>query len=98
MPARGVVFVSGDRHVGGIYREERNLPYPIHELTASGINQFLAAADEAGPNRIGPVYGLPNFGTIDIDWWADELRLAIRDGAGQPRREVAIRISDLLPR
>jgi alkaline phosphatase D len=96
--ARSVVFVSGDRHIGGIYREERNLPYPIHELTASGINQFYAAADEAGPNRIGPVYGLPNFGTIDIDWWADELRLAVRDGAGQPRREAVIPISDLRPR
>jgi alkaline phosphatase D len=97
--ARGVVFVSGDRHIGGIYREEGGgLPYPVHELTASGVNQFFAASKEAGPNRLGAVYGLPNFGTLDIDWWADELRLAVRDGAGQPKREAVLRISELAPR
>ncbi len=67
--ARGVVFLSGDRHIGGLYRETTGTPYPLVEITSSGINQVFAANREPGPNRMGAVYGAANFGTADIDWW-----------------------------
>jgi hypothetical protein len=41
------------------------------------------------------VYGAENFGTIDIDWWAREIRLAVRRVNGEPVREVAIPLSAL---
>jgi hypothetical protein len=34
-----VVVLSGDRHVGAIYRETQGLPYPLIEITTSGITQ-----------------------------------------------------------
>jgi alkaline phosphatase D len=95
--AEGVVFVSGDRHIGGIYREIEGTPYPLVEVTASGLTQYFAAANEAGPNRRGAVYGKPNFGTMDIDWWAGEVRFAVRDGAGTPVRAHIVRFDELRP-
>jgi len=96
--AEGVIFVSGDRHIGGIYRETQGTPYPFVEVTGSGINKFYAAAQEAGPNRLGAVFGKPNFGTLDIDWWAGEVRLAVKDDAGVPVRTHTLRIDELRPR
>jgi alkaline phosphatase D len=95
--AGGVVFVSGDRHIGGIYRETEGTPYPFIEMTASGINQYFAAANEAGPNRLGALYGKSNFGTMDIDWWAGEVRLALKDDAGTPVRTHLVRFDELQP-
>jgi hypothetical protein len=49
-----------------------------------------AANRDAGPFRFGAVYGAENFGTIDIDWWAGKLRLAVRSMNGSAVREVTI--------
>jgi alkaline phosphatase D len=92
--AQGVVFLSGDRHVGALYRRPGG-PYDLYELTSSGINMAYAFNREAGPRRLGAVYGAENFGTIDIDWWAREIRLAVRRVNGEPVREVAIPLSAL---
>lgn len=93
--ANGVVLISGDRHLGALYRETSGVPYPLVEATSSGLNKFFPTPNEAGPNRLGAVYGLPNFGTIDIDWWEGRLNLAIRDDAGQVKRQVEVRLDAL---
>ena len=81
--AGGVVFLSGDRHIGALYRESRGLPYPLYEITSSGITHPWAGAAEAGPNRIGALVTQPHFGSIQIDWAARVLLLSLRglDGA-----------------
>jgi alkaline phosphatase D len=93
--ASGVVLVSGDRHLGAIYRETSGTPYPLFEVTSSGLNKFYPNPREAGPNRIGGVFGLPNFGTIDIDWWDGKISLGIRDEAGQVMRWAQERLDAL---
>jgi alkaline phosphatase D len=93
--ANGVVFLSGDRHVGGLYRESAGTPYPLVEITSSGINQEFAANREPGPNRLGAVYGASNFGTVEIDWWEGILTLSLRNGAGEAVRRHAVRLDDL---
>jgi alkaline phosphatase D len=93
--ASGVVFLSGDRHIGGLYRESVDTPYPLVEITSSGINQVFPANDEVGPNRLGAVYAAPNFGTIDIDWRDGTVTIALRDEAGEAVRRHSIRIDDL---
>jgi alkaline phosphatase D len=95
--ARGVVILSGDRHVGALYRETEGVPYPLHEVTASGINRSWAAAREAGPNRLGDLYRLENFGTIDIDWPARRVTLALRGLAGTVVRSVTLALDALAP-
>ena len=93
--ANGVVFLSGDRHIGALYRETRNTPYPMIDATSSGLNKFFAAAREDGPNRIGALFALPNFGTADIDWWERTVTLSIRDEGGQGRRQVTLNLDEL---
>jgi alkaline phosphatase D len=96
--AGGVVFLSGDRHVGALYQRRAGVPYTLYEITASGINMTYAANREPGPQRLGAVYGAPNFGTVDVDWWAGEVRLSVRSMNGEPVREVTIPLADLAAR
>jgi len=88
--ADGVVFLSGDRHIGALYRQAGDVPYPLYEITSSGINRAYLNADEPGPLRLGDVYRHENFGSIDIDWPSGTVTLAVRDKNGQPVRQVAI--------
>ena len=93
--AKGVVLLSGDRHVGAIYRETPAGLYPLHELTSSGINQVYWAANEPGPNRVGALYPAANFGVVDIDWWEHKVTLALRDEGGNARRSVSLSFDEL---
>jgi alkaline phosphatase D len=95
--AKGVVVLSGDRHLGGLYRETQGTPYPLTEITSSGINQVYWASREPGPNRIGAVYGAENFGTVDIDWWEGSVTLSVRGMNGEAVRRTSLRIADLSP-
>jgi alkaline phosphatase D len=96
--ASGVVFLSGDRHVGALYRETNGVPYPMIEITSSGINQSFPANREAGPNRLGTVYGADNFGTVDVDWSVGSLTLSIRGMQGESVRHHTISLNELRAR
>jgi alkaline phosphatase D len=93
--AGGVILLSGDRHVGGLYRETTAAPYPLYEITSSGINQVFPGNQEAGPNRLGAVYGAPNFGTLDVDWWERTVTLSLRSENGEPVRRQVVRLDEL---
>jgi alkaline phosphatase D len=93
--AKGVVLLSGDRHVGAIYRETPAGLYPLHELTSSGLNMVYWAANEAGPNRVGALYAAANFGVVDIDWWDHTVTLAVRDEGGNSRRSAILSFDEL---
>jgi alkaline phosphatase D len=96
--ASGVVVLSGDRHVGGIYRESSAAPYPVIDVTSSPITRPFPGNAEPGPNRIGAIYGLENFGTVDIDWWERRLTIALRTINGEPVRRIDIPFDALQPR
>jgi len=93
--AKGVVLLSGDRHVGALYRETPRGHYPLYELTSSGLNMVYWAAKEPGPNRVGALYAAANFGVVDIDWWEQTLTLALRDEGGNTRRSVILSFDEL---
>jgi alkaline phosphatase D len=95
--ASGVVFLSGDRHLGAIYREEQGLPYPIHDVTSSGLTKSYRS-DEAGPNRLGEPLGEVNFGTVEIDWEAGRVAIALRDAGGAARRRLDLALAALRAR
>ena len=95
--AQGVVFISGDRHLGAIYREEAGLPYPLHDVTSSGLTKAYRS-DEPGPNRIGEALGEVNFGTIEVDWGAGRASFALRDVAGVERRRLDLALPALRAR
>jgi len=68
---------------------------PLHEITSSGLNKVYAAAKEPGPNRLGDLLAMANFGTVDIDWPTGKLTLALRDVPGHVRRSQELRFDQL---
>jgi alkaline phosphatase D len=93
--AQGVVFLSGDRHIGALYREAGGTPYPFFELTSSGVTHPWRDAAEAGPNRLGELFTELHYGTVEIDWETGALRLAVKDITGAARRSQLIQFSEL---
>jgi alkaline phosphatase D len=93
--AQGVVFLSGDRHIGALYREASGTPYPFYEITSSGVTHPWRDAAEAGPNRLGDLFRDQHYGAVEIDWDAKSLRLAVKDIAGAPARSRLIAFNEL---
>lgn len=67
--ANGVVVVSGDRHLLELSCElGEGVPYPLFDLTTSGLNQSPSDVAEPNAHRVGPVLRRTNFGWIEVDW------------------------------
>jgi len=65
----GVVFISGDRHIGEISKMDvPGLNYPLIELTTSGLTHTFEGASEPNDKRIGKLTDQLNFGLIEINW------------------------------
>lgn len=82
--ADGVVFLSGDIHYGDLSCETQDVPYPIWDLTSSGLTHFWPTP---GPNtnRAYPhTVHARNFGLVHMRWDIDNpiIVLEIR-GAGR---------------
>ena len=79
----GLALLSGDRHVGGIYRTRpEGFSQGLWEITSSSLNQPNASNEEAtrrepDGDRVGPMVGDANFGGIAIDWAARTLSLTL---------------------
>lgn len=99
--ARGVVFLSGDRHFAEISRIDKtlaDLPYSLYEATSSGLTHaWTDGPREKNRFRLGAAFGGLNFGLANIDWQAGTLRLQIRDVRGATRAEQLIRLQQLNP-
>jgi len=88
--ARGVVFVSGDRHTAFLYRKENVLSYPVYEITASSVNvSFSDESLEQDSAQIETGYSRENFGALDIDWDNRTVRLSIHDEDGSSVRTAS---------
>lgn len=93
----GVVFLSGDRHMGMFLKQKKDMPYEIWEMTSSGLTQALpeTAPVDSETNLDGKIYFGPNFGWIKIDWSGKRLILQIRDAKGKVVREKKLKFSSL---
>jgi alkaline phosphatase D len=89
--AKGVVLLSGDRHLGAIYRRAASTGYPLHELTASSLNLATPrVSPEASSGQVGAVVTHENFGAVEIDWPRETLTLSVRVADGSPERRLTI--------
>ena len=93
--AGGVILLSGDRHIGAVYRRTRGAPYPLTELTSSGITHAWAQAAEAGPNRLGELVRVNHYAAIDIDWARGDVTLTHKDVQGRPVQQHSIQPASL---
>ncbi len=97
--AKGVVFLSGDRHWCEMSRFSDGAPYPLYDLTASSMTQIhQRGTPTPNKNRLLPqTYHQPNVGTLDIDWTRPDVPLTLRilDVDGRARIEKMIQLSEL---
>jgi alkaline phosphatase D len=95
--ANGLVCISGDTHYAEVSRLEANAPYPLWDITSSGLTEVWPVTP---PNalRVGEVLHEPNFGTLDIDWSGRHPLVVarIRDIAGKLFLEQRIDTGQLL--
>ena len=95
--AGGVLLLSGDRHIGAVYRRSRGAPYAITELTSSGLTHAWARAEEPGPNRLGELVRVNHYALVDIDWASRSVGLTHKDVHGQVLQRHGLRLDDLQP-
>ena len=91
--AKNVVILSGNGEAGAIYKDEKDLSYPIFEIASAGLSAPASGgAPAADPMRIDQAYTDENFGAIDIDWQARSVNLELRDKSGNLIRGVSAAI------
>ena len=68
--AEGVIFLSGDRHLAEISKlDHPAIPYPLYEVTSSGLNSARPGRGEKNQHRISQDnIREDNFGLIRVDW------------------------------
>lgn len=93
--ANGVLLLSGDRHIGAIYRHQADGRYPLYELTSSGMTHAWAQAKENGPNRLGELVTENHYATVEVDWASQQIQLRIKSVQGQTLRRQVIALAEL---
>jgi alkaline phosphatase D len=101
--ANGIVFISGDRHLMEISKDEGQLghkvPYPIWDFTSSDITRTFSEVNEDNSFRQGSVVRDTNFGEIVVNWADDTLDsnivLTARDRNGDVLNQQIVLLRDL---
>ena len=96
--AKGVIFLSGDRHMMEISRDDSPVaPYPMIDFTSSGLNMGVSEVDEPNRFRLGEALRETNFGVIKIDWDATPRSVTLRGigGEGQTLMEHTLPLNQL---
>lgn len=95
--ANGLFCLSGDTHYGEVSMLDVNTPYPLWDITSSGLTEVWPVTP---PNalRVGEVLREQNFGLLTIDWQgaAPTVLAQVCDVKGEVRLEQPIRIADLV--
>jgi alkaline phosphatase D len=92
----GGAGVTVDTHYGEISKLDLNTPYPLCDVTSSGLTEVWPVLPP-NANRIGGAVREVNFGLIDIDWRgrATTINLLVCDVKGTPRLAQTIKLADL---
>ncbi len=93
--ANGVVFISGDVHWGELSVLKTPDCYPLHDLTASGLNRDWETV-ESNHNRFGDACSDFHFGMLDINWTGNPtVTFRIHDMTGRARVRKTVSLNDL---
>ncbi|NKI32831.1 alkaline phosphatase D family protein [Croceivirga thetidis] len=77
--AKGVLFLSGDRHISEFSKTSiKGLNYPIIDFTSSGLtHSYTEYSGEPNKYRVGKVVNTVSFGIIELDLTAKEVTMKI---------------------
>ena len=93
--ARGVFMISGDTHYGELSRQGEHVPYPLYDLTSSGLTEVWHAPVPNALRVDGQSFRQANFGMIEIDWRERAIDLSLRDVRGEPLLRKRLRLEEL---
>lgn len=94
--ANGLICLSGDTHYGEISKLDLNTPFPLWDVTSSGLTEVWPVLPP-NANRIGSAVREVNFGLIDIAWAgrSTTLTMQVCDVHGKPCLSQTVALSDL---
>lgn len=78
--AKGVIILSGDRHIAEISKDSiANINYPLIDITSSGLtHSYTSFSGEPNKYRISNVISEKNFGILKFDLELNEVTMEIR--------------------
>lgn len=78
--AKGIIFLSGDRHIAEISKDSlADLSYPLIDITSSGMtHSYTSFKGEPNRYRIGNVVAQKNFGILRFNFERNEVEFEIR--------------------
>lgn len=98
--AKGVIFLSGDRHNGEISCQKNTVVgYPIYDITSSGLTETSRIREEMNSDRIGNLVNAQNFGGLRLDWSGSDPKVALELylANGKAAESVSFPLSQLAP-
>ncbi len=89
--ADGMVLLSGDTHYAELSKLDLNVPYPLWDITCSGLTEVWPVLPPNN-NRKGNAVREVNFGTVNIDWagTATAISLQVHDVKGAVKLQQTI--------
>ena len=86
-----MLFLTGDRHRGGLYQLTTPAGNKIYEITSSPLNADTFPVEEDGPLRLGATYPDSNFGLITIDTVLNTMLVELKDGDGENVNSLTVK-------
>ncbi|WP_343485835.1 alkaline phosphatase D family protein [Allomuricauda sp. d1] len=88
--AKGIVFLSGDRHISEFSRTTiEGVPYPIVDFTSSGLtHSYSDYSGEPNPYRVGEVVSTTSFGYLEMDLLKREVIFKMLGDEGELLNEL----------
>ncbi|WP_108423522.1 alkaline phosphatase D family protein [Flagellimonas amoyensis] len=88
--AKGVIILSGDRHISEFSRSTvTGLPYPLVDFTSSGLTHSYASfSGEPNSYRVGEVVSDKSYGIIDLNFKDKEAHMKIMGDNGAVLQEL----------
>lgn len=88
--AKGVMVLSGDRHISEFSKEKINgLKYPLVDFTSSGLTHtYTGFSGEENPYRVGEVVFVKSFGTVDFNFKTNSVHLKMIGDGGKVLGEL----------
>lgn len=93
--AGGIIILSGDRHVGAVYRRSDGVPYPLTEITSSSLNRPFRSSREFDPLQLSTLITDANLGMIRINWPAGLVHLELLGDDGRLLQSHALSLAGL---
>ena len=87
-----MLFLTGDRHRGGLYQLTTPAGNKIYEITSSPLNADTFPVEEDGPLRLGATYPDSNFGLITIDTVLNTMLVELKDGDGENVNSLTVKL------